>query len=330
VTECRSCGAKAHNAFLCTGCSNKLRKTLAQLPWWLHRLTETAIGQTRMSDNQGRKSAARRDLDGDAELASCIELLPAKEEDLAKARRLREKAALAHALATGGINARASELLAEISDSLGYWCRVLCESRGVTVPALPAGSALGASLAAWLAINTNAIALSEDAADIAGDIETHLEDIVKVVNRPLRIWFLGNCETWDDKRNTACGADLRAPEGSVEIYCNRCHVTHSVNRLFLARVDEAERQVVPFKELLRVNKSMPTDYQIAPRTLQYWRTCGLLRPHQWERLDGRRGLTQHDAADTPLYSWADVKRLAQRKPQTAPTGAAAHRKAQAQ
>ena len=55
------------------------------------------------------KIRATQRLDGDAELASCIEQLPS-DDDLDKARRKRQQLAR-HALATGGINARASELL---------------------------------------------------------------------------------------------------------------------------------------------------------------------------------------------------------------------------
>jgi hypothetical protein len=117
MSDCTRCGAKANNAFLCRKCLLTAQTTLADLPWWLNRLTEAAVGQTRMTDNVGRKSARRKDLDGDAELAACIELLP-KADDLEKARTARQKQSLAHAVATGGVNLRASELLAEIADSL--------------------------------------------------------------------------------------------------------------------------------------------------------------------------------------------------------------------
>lgn len=323
MTECLRCGAKAHNAYLCPRCTTAVRQVLTDLPWWLDRLTEAAIGQTRMSDNGGRRSARRKDLDGEKSLAECIEAFPDDSEaDLEKARKARAKAALAHALASGGVNARASELLAEIADSLGYWCRVLCEHRGIPMPVLRSTP----RYAQWLALHIHDIAATDSANDIATDIEGHLDDIVATVNRPIRIWYLGQCPAWDDKHDRACGADLRAPEGALETYCPRCHCTHSVNRLFLARIDEAERQVVTFKEILSINRGMPADYRIAPRTLQHWRTTGLLRAHQWQRPDGRKGLTQHHDEDVPLYSWADVKRLRLRKPQKATTGAAAHRR----
>ena len=74
MTECRRCGAKAQ-LFLCPRCTTTLQRTLDDLPWWLNRLTEAAVGQTRMSDNAGRKSAARRDgrcWDGEYGEFSCL------------------------------------------------------------------------------------------------------------------------------------------------------------------------------------------------------------------------------------------------------------------
>ena len=314
VTDCRRCGGKASGAFLCARCTRELGKTLAELPWWLHRLTEAALGQTRMADNGGRKSARRNGLDGDAPLASCIELLP-NEDDLDKARRQREQAALRHALAAGGVNARASELLAEITDSLAYWCRVLCDERGMAyepwvVRHRP--SALGQNHAEWLRAHLHTITQSESVDDIAGDVDSHAEEIVKVVNRPIRFWYLGECQTWDDKRNGACGMHLRAPEQSIEIYCPRCHVTHNVNRLFLARIDEVERDRRTFDQLVKFNRELPVEYQVSPRTLRHWRQTGALKPR-----------SVHDGE--PLYSWADVKRLIRGKPQRQRTGRAAQK-----
>lgn len=328
MTECRRCGGKAPDAFLCGLCTRSLGKRLAELPWWLHRLTETALGQTRMSDNGGRKSARRNGLDGDALLASCIEPLPA-DDDLDKARRQREKNALAHALATGGINARASELLAEIADALGYWCRVLCDERGITYePWLIRNrpSAAGQNHAEWLRAHLYAIAASESADDISGEIETYAEDIVKLVNRPVRMMFLGECQTWMDEEMRQCGFRLRAPQDAVEVFCPRCRKTHNCHRLLLELMNAAEREVHPFDAIMRINRGLPPEYQIAPRTLQHWRSSGMLRAHQWVRPDGRKGLTQHGPDDVPLFSWADVKRLQLRKPQKALTGAAAHRR----
>ena len=205
ASECRRCGGSAQNSFLCSRCIDEVKCTLAELPWWLGRLTEAAVGQTLMSDNGGRKSAPRRDLDGEKSLAECIEPLPV-DGDLNKARRERERLALAHALATGGVNAKASELLGEIADTLGYWCRVLCEARGVSYTAprprpwrdthgnmhFPA---YGHAHARWLAGHIDSIAASEDAEDITADIlgrdrkrRSMIEQIQSVINRPWRFW----------------------------------------------------------------------------------------------------------------------------------------------
>ena len=293
MTECTRCGAKANNSFLCRPCLATAQTTLADLPWWLNRLTETAVGQTRMTDNAGRKSARRKDLDGDTDLAACIELLP-KADDLDKARRARQDAALSHALATGGVNARASQLLATIADSLNYWCRVLCEARGINYTASPLPATVGANHARWLRVNVGAIAGHEDAADIVGDIEGHLEDIVKIVNRPVRWWHLGPCPGWRDDQ--PCQTELRVPDGSEEVHCRRCKNTHTVQLLLLARKAEAEQKHMTKRELTRYNRELPPEFQIPPRTLQHW-------------LDSGRLAACLELAGDPLYSWMDVRLL---------------------
>lgn len=265
MSDCQRCAGRAHNAYLCRSCQAALARTLADMPWWLSRLTETALGHTRMSDNGGRRSAAPRGLDGDAELASMIELLP-NEDDLDKARRQREKIALAHALATGGINARASELLAEIADSLGYWCRVLCEQRGLEYTPAKSRSAFGANHALWLRANVAAIAASEDADDIAGEVESHLEGIVKVVNRPIRWWALGPCPGLvEDKRTrtfTECFTELRVPADTEEVACRKCKTTHNVHRLLLAGKSDAEAKPMTWRKLTRYNRDLPSEFQV--------------------------------------------------------------------
>jgi hypothetical protein len=291
--ECLKCGGRAQNSYLCRQCITTVQTTLADLPWFLEKLNETATGQTRMTDNVGRKSARRKDLDGDTDLAACIELLP-KADDLDKARQARQNAALAHALATGGVNARASQLLATIADSLGYWCRVLCEIRGLNYTPSPLPRTPGANHARWLRVNIGAVATYDDAADIIGDIEGHLEDIVKIVNRPIRWWHLGPCPGWRD--DEPCLTELRVPEESEEVHCRRCKNTHTVQLLLLARKAEAEQKHMSRRELTRYNRELPAEFQIPPRTLQHW-------------LDSGRLAACVELAGDPLYSWVDVRLL---------------------
>ena len=330
MTDCHRCGGKAHNAFLCSPCQAHLRKLLTEMPWWLDRLTETAIGQTRMSDNGGRRSAPRKSLDGETPIAACIEPFPnPRETDLERARRARAKAALAHALASGGINAHASELLAEVADSLGYWMRVLCEARGITPPRLGASPVLGGLAAKWLAANIGAVALSEDAGDIATDIECRQDDIVRMVNRPIPIRFLGKCPSWiqdqPDQPDGPCGATLRAPDDAIEVQCRHCRNTHNVNWLMLATMDDCERTRVTWDMICRINRMQPPEWRVAERTLRHWRESDALKPRGWRRRDGRDGLARHGDDDEPLFLWSDVRKLRIAKPQKASTGAAARR-----
>lgn len=310
MTECQRCGGRAE-LFLCPRCVNTLEKQLSELPWWLGRLTETAHGRVRMSDNGGRRSARRRDLDGDTELAACIEILPNNRDgDLEKARRDREKRALAHALATGRINARASELLGQVADGLAYWVRVLCEARGLPSPAAAGASRIyGGIWTLWLRENVGAIAASEDAADIVSDVEGWLGDIARVVNRPLRWWSLGDCPA--DVRvegpaqhgkpdpTAPCNAELpRVPERTEHVTCRECGTRQTVMRVLMLRkyaVEHGEPQTR--KELVRYNRELPTEFQVPARTLRDWLDRGALAPCD---------LT--DEGD-PLYSWVDVRLL---------------------
>ena len=301
MTECRRCGAKAQ-LFLCPRCTTTLQRTLDDLPWWLDRLTEAAVGQTRMSDNAGRKSAARRDLDGETPLAACIEPFPdPSETDLERARRQRQRAALAHALAAGGINARASERLGQIADSLAYWVKELCDSRGVAyTPPVKASerlTALGTAHAAWMARHVGAIAASELAEDICGDVEGHLDDIVRIVNRPVPIRVF-RCPTWITKPTGGqpCDTRLRTPADELEVHCKRCGITHNVHRLMLALMDDLSHQSFTVDELLAAMRKVPESYRVPERTLRRWRSSGKLAPSGW------RG-------ETPEYAWADVQKL---------------------
>ena len=329
MTKCQRCDAKSPNAFLCQRCERTIAGLLADMPWWLNRLVETATGQTRMADTGGRRSARRKDLDGETPLAECIERFPDDTEtDLDKARAARAKAALAHALAAGRVNAKASELLGAIDDSLRYWVKELCDSRGVpyTRSPLARATAPGSEYATWLRVHVASISASELAGDIAMDIETHLDDIVAAVNRPVHVMFLGACPTWIEDRNTTCGRRLRAPQDAIEVHCRACAATHNVNRLLMGQLSDAKREPVAFDELVRINSCLPDGYGIPARTLRWWRQSDALKPRGWLRADGHRGITRHNPDDVPLYSWSDVEKLRDSKRQKGATGASAHKR----
>lgn len=134
MTKCKRC-ERATDLFVCKACISELRKRLADLPWWLDRLTETAVGQANLGDG-ARKGEGRDVLHGDDTLVSHVEPFP-RDKDTAptpKDHRDRHQAALWHALALGRVNGRASDELDRIGNALSTTIRDMCETRGIEVP----------------------------------------------------------------------------------------------------------------------------------------------------------------------------------------------------
>lgn len=312
MTQCQHCGGDAQ-LFLCGKCTDTLRDTLREMPWWLRRLTETETGQARLSTNGGRKSTRGRDLDGDAELAHMLGELPERMH-LDQARHDRRQRALASALAAGGCNARAAELLATIADSLAFWCRVICETRGLTyVPGVIRNrpSAYGQNHAEWLWVHHRSIACDENAADIMRDVIAFRREAETVVNRGVRWQALGKCPgvirlegpSMDGKTHPTadCGRELRAHDEQTDVRCPDCRTVHSVARLQWGRMCDAEAAPLPWADLCRVNKNQPDEYRVPPRTLRMWRQNCDLMP------------AAIDDDGNPLYRWADVQRVKSEK-----------------
>lgn len=321
-TQCQKCGGKSVT-FLCGKHTGQLRDTLAEFGWWLHRLTETETGQARLGTNGGRKTTRRDDLDGDADLWATLAPLPERMHT-DQANDDRRKQALENALAAGGVNANAALLLASIADQLGYWCRVLCEARGLTYtpPAIRnRPSAYGQNHALWLWANVDAIACSEDAGDIYRDVRAFRRQAEVAVNRPLRWLPLGGCPAEirvegpnvDGKAHPTapCGEKLRAHDEQADVRCPECRTLHSVAWLQLSRRSEAETQPRTFPELVKFNASQHEDWRVPRATLFRWRQVGMLEP------------CEHTDDGDPLYSWVDVELLRVARPQKAATGAAA-------
>lgn len=134
MTKCKRC-ERATDLFVCKDCISELRKRLADLPWWIDRLTETAVGQANLGD--GARKGERRDvLHGDDTLVSHVEPFPRDKDTTPtpRDRRDRHQAALWHALALGRVNGRASDELDRIRNALSTTIRDMCETRGLDVP----------------------------------------------------------------------------------------------------------------------------------------------------------------------------------------------------
>lgn len=358
--QCQNCGGKSQ-VFLCSRCITTLQTALADLPWWLSRLTESAIGQVRMGDG-GRPSQRREPFKGDDEaLAKCKCGHPEHEDRACEAvdrevigqeaidgmegltrpvvaehpcvcvnyRPAADQATMrVQLLAAGRVNARAADLYDEIRTTLSTWVRDVCETHGIEAPALRTAT----GTARWLTERVSAIAAGEGAAECLRDVQTAIERTERMANRPVRRVWLGDCPHYHDRTEQTCGVSLWAPEDAIEVRCHRCRTVHDPQRLKLLLFNDLERAKVPWERILKANKSQPEDRQVPERTLQSWRKPGKngdpprLKIRGYRRPNGRIVNNRHSDEDVPLFMWPDVRKLREEKPQKKPTGSAAHRR----
>jgi hypothetical protein len=319
MSECLSCAAKSQ-LYLCNRCADYVLQILTDLPWWLDRLTETAVGQAALGDTAGRHT--RRDADilhGDDSLASHIEAFPDDgEQDLDEARRQRYIAAQRHALAAGGVNAPASELLDTIANMLSTWIRDLCETRCIPTPAV----VIPARAAKWLATNVNAIASHPAADEFADELEQRTREIQRIVNRPNPPRFIGPCPGSLDAGHDrdchkphphTCGTALKAHRTAIDITCPACRTTHNVERVANHLGARADAMRLTSEEILAVMQTLGTP--IPERTWLRWRRedrikiRGYRRPNQSDGTRGAIGLTRKTTQDEPVYRVAEVRKV---------------------
>jgi len=222
-------------------------------------------------------------------------------------------------LAAGRVNARAARVADSVNTKLIALVRHLEETHKVrfvplqTVgrrfigPLLPGWRRLpkgyvatGADMAGWLHAHVSALALDEAAKEHYFDIKGIVDDIERVINRPVPWRWCGPCPTWDEKTNTYCGHELNCRDDAREVYCRHCHRTHNPDRLQLAMVKELLAQQLTIADILKANRMLPEDFRVSERTLRHWRQHNLLLPCNWRD-------------DEPLYLWADIERLKAKK-----------------
>lgn len=219
------------------------------------------------------------------------------------------------------------DVLKRFHGVMATWIRHLTESRGVafipvrSVPndhagAIPDGwrrlprdyRASSIDCAEWLAHHVAAIAQDEAAAELFGDVKRVVDDIERMVNRPIPDQFCGTCDGIHD--DEPCGYGLYASRKDAEVVCPRCKTTHNIESLAQRALDDSEEMSFTISQLHRTILPAVREY-VEPRTLQRWFVHGRLVP------------TGYDEKGEPRFLLADVRRLRAAKPQTAPTGAAA-------
>ncbi|MGB0972592.1 MAG: hypothetical protein ACPGVG_16780, partial [Mycobacterium sp.] len=224
MTQCQVCEGRAQ-LFLCTTHIGVLQSTLSDLPWWLARLRESALGQVRLGDG-GRRGTRAHELDE----------YTGPDDDLNAARLERDLAAgkfgLDAVLAPGRVNGKASRLYDQAYNDLGTWVRHMCEARGVEIPAT--------GCVQWLRKHANAIAGDEAAGECYTSLVDLTDRIRRVVNRPEPPQFCGPCTnelTAEQRQQLAdageedrqmCMVQLYAPRKADTVTCPVCKVEHDI------------------------------------------------------------------------------------------------------
>ncbi|WP_255788108.1 hypothetical protein [Mycobacteroides abscessus] len=312
MTKCKRC-ERATDLFVCKACVAELRKRLADLPWWIDRLTETAVGQANLGD--GARKGERRDvLHGDDTLVSHVEPFPRDKDTTPTARdhRDRHQAALWHALALGRVNGRASDELDRIENALSTTIRDMCETRGLEVPRLSST----ASLAMWLRNHASVVAHQEDGAHICDEIERMCRNIVRIVNRPPEPMTLGPCITDPapdevlaergrrGDNATRCGYALMAPSHSGSVVCPQCDTAHPVADVLAHNLGELDDRNATVRELVDV--ILPRlDEHVPQSTIERWIRRG------WVPVRGR------DAHGHQMVRIGDVRAVRAERPRNA-------------
>lgn len=312
TAQCQSCSAPT-DLFICSRCCDTLRTTLADLPGWLAALREAAIGQTRMGDS-GRGGTRREPFNGEDEIP------------VVDATKLQ-----AQFLAVGRVNARASDRIDAVRNSLTTWVRHIAESReiafvrvGFIGPLLANHVRMAATtpaLIAFLRMHVQAIACDEAAGECLYDLTNHVRAIERIVDRPIATRFLGNCPTWHERTRRVCGTELRCREGVIQVTCPTCRQPHNTDRLQLLLMNDLERKDLTLDKILELMRTVvPVEFRVTDRTIRRWRNPGKngeapkLKPRGYRRADGRRVINRHSDDDEPLFRWSDITRLRSEKP----------------
>jgi hypothetical protein len=203
------------------------------------------------------------------------------------------------------VNLAASEVLGDTHAMLAQWAETIntrVETLGMSA----------ANLAALLARNVNAIAHHDNAGQCFTDIRNTIDTIERAINRPIPPRFLGPCPTLVDAAE--CNTALTAGRDDREVRCPSCKSTHNVDDLLRRQVDRTRDMSFTIAELYGTIMPAVCEY-IPMSTLRHWIVKDKLLP------------TGYDADGEPRFLLDDVRRLRDQKPQKAPTGAAAKKRA---
>src|ERR1700743_2563411 len=98
------------------------------------------------------------------------------------------------------------------------------------------------SAALFLSGRVGVIAAREDAGQCFNEVKKAVDDIERMINRPIPPMFLGPCPVviTDARARRACGTALTAARKDVEVRCPACDTTHNVERLIIQQIDDTD------------------------------------------------------------------------------------------
>jgi hypothetical protein len=306
---------------------------LADLPWWIDRLTEAATGQAKLG---GGGRHMRNEPDGLIEYTDPYDGDERLARDIAAGKFGRDRV-----LAAGRVNAKASRLLDEVNNSLTTTLRALCEERGVPmrnvrayppqfVGALQSGAircsyASGAQFSSrWLSEHISAIAADEGAGRVYAEASDYTRDIEHVINRPVPPRFCGPCSTSVDyghdmkcelRHPHPCGTRLMAGRVAIEVHCPQCKTTHNVEALIKRLLADVGHWRFTREELIGSRTGewagimSLLDEPVSKSTFHRWCKDGLLVPAGYRRPDGTNRISRHGDDDVPIYRLSRLRDL---------------------
>ncbi|WP_405490427.1 hypothetical protein [Nocardia sp. NBC_00511] len=168
--------------------------------------------------------------------------------------------------------------------------------------------------AVWMACHPHELRAHEAARDMLTEIAGALEELRKVVDRPLELNYLGPCPTWLDS-GYECGFVLRAERGQTSVRCGRCREQFDVSELQAKARLIAEDKLYTLAEMRGVLAAVGVP--VSKQTLHWWangRKTDRLEPRGWQHVDDRgTRITDHQISDRDkqVYRLGDALKLAQ-------------------
>lgn len=157
-------------------------------------------------------------------------------------------------------------------------------------------------LAKDLSTFTQKMALNEEATLIAGDLNNHVHQIKKLIDRPPTTWYVGKCSVLVD--DSECPAELYASFNTGHISCPKCKTIHDIQQRRDYLIETAKNLNVTASEAARAIQ-LWTDIEVgSTRKL-------MKRIVEWSRR-GRlveRGHIVENNQLRPLYKLEDVLNL---------------------